>query len=80
MSDDKQILSEEILDKLRYFIEDNDPLRVSRKLRSVFFDYVRFQYTGLPTDFDEILNDVEHTIELMELLSEESKGWRNKLA
>ena len=47
MSEDKNSLSEELLERLRYFIEDIDAMRASRNLRKVFFDYLKFQIIRL---------------------------------
>ncbi len=77
--EDKNALSEEFLDKLRYFMQDNDARRASRNMRTVFFDYLRFQQGNLDTQFDYILNDVEVTIKLLELIADESKQWRDKV-
>lgn len=80
MQGDKTTFSEEFTDKLRYFIQDNDALRAIRNLRAVFFDYLRFSQGNLDTQFDYIVNDVEATIKLLELIAGESKEWRDKLA
>ena len=80
MQGDKKAFSEEFTNKLRYFIQDNDALRASRNARAVFFDCLRFQQGNLDTHFDDILNDVEATIKLLELIAGESKEWRDKLA
>src|SRR4051794_33236526 len=77
--ENKSALSEEFLDKPRYFIQDNDAQRASRNLRAVFFDYLRFQQGNLDTQFDDILNDVEATIKLLELIAGENKEWREKV-
>jgi hypothetical protein len=62
------VISEDLLNKFRLFIRDNDPLRISRNLRKVFFDYLRFQQDCLDNDFDQILSDVETVINLMECI------------
>ena len=80
MTNDKFTLSEDLLDKLRYFIQDHDALRASRNLRRVFFDYMRFQDGLSDTDFDNILTDVEATISLLECIADERKGLQEKLA
>ncbi len=72
-TEDKSELSEGFQDKLRYFIQDNNAQRASRNLRAVFFDYLRFSQGNLDTYFDEILDDVEATIKLLELIAVESK-------
>jgi len=64
-------LPEELLNKLKYYFQDVDPLRASRSLRKVFFDYLRFQDGLRAMDFDTILNDVETAIELLELIADE---------
>ena len=74
MAEDKPfVLNEDILNKVRYFIQDNGGNRVARNLRKMFFDYMRFQQGNLDVDFDEMLDDVENVIQLMELLGEERR-------
>lgn len=80
MTDNKYTLSEDLRDKLRYFIQDNDALRASRNLRRVFFDYLRFQDGLSDTDFDNILTDIEATISLLECIANEHKGLPKKSA
>jgi len=77
MADSAHSLSEDLLDRIKYFIEDNDPLRVSRNLRKVFFDYMKFQKGNLDADFDGILTDVESVIDLLEFIGDETKSWRD---
>jgi hypothetical protein len=79
LQDDKSALSEEFIDKLRYFIQDNDALRVSRNMRKVFFDYLKFQDGMSDKDFDKIITDVEAVFELLDALAGESKEWRDKV-
>lgn len=80
MQEDKGILSENLRDKLRYFIQDNDALRASRNIRRVFFDYLKFQDGMSDTDFDKILIDIEATISLLEFIADESNEWRDKIS
>ncbi len=42
-------------------------------------DYLRFQNAGLDVEFDAILNDIESIIDLLEVIEDESKSWREKL-
>jgi hypothetical protein len=73
MEEEKDIvISEELLDAIRLFIRDNDAVRISRNLRKVFFDYLRFQQDCLDNDFDQRLADVEAVINLMECISEKN--------
>jgi len=72
MSKDKG-LSKELADKMRYFIQDTSPARVSRNLRIVFFDYLRNQQEGLPMEFDQILNDMQNLFELLDVAAKEKK-------
>ena len=77
--DNNPVLSEELLNTIRYLIQDKDLTRMSRNLRLVFFDYLRFQNAGLDVEFDAILNDIESIIDLLEVIEDESKSWREKL-
>jgi len=77
--DNNPVLSEELLNTIRYLIQDKDLTRMSRNLRLVFFDYLRFQNAGLDVEFDAILNDIESIIDLLEVIEDESKSWRDKL-
>jgi hypothetical protein len=67
-------LSEELVERLKFFIEDNDALRVSRNLRKVFFDYLKFQDGMSDKDFDKIITDVEAVFELLDALAVEKNG------
>ena len=58
---------------MRYFIQDHSPERISKHLRIVFLDYLKMQNIGLPTDFDNILNDVEALFDLLDVIAEEKK-------
>ena len=66
-------LSKEFKDRMRYFIQDHSPERISKHLRIVFLDYLKMQNIGLPTDFDNILNDVEALFDLLDVIAEEKK-------
>jgi hypothetical protein len=72
--DAKRALSEELVERLKFFIEDTDALRVSRNLRKVFFDYLKFQDGMSDKDFDKILTDVEAVFELLDALAVEKNG------
>ena len=63
--------SQEFLDGMRYFLQDHSPERIEKNLRLVFFDYLRNQRDGLPTEFDEVLNDMEALFELIETIRTE---------
>lgn len=63
--------SHNLNEKLRYFIENNDPLRASRNLRRVFFDYLKFQNGVADVDFDSIVTDVETILDLLDTLVDE---------
>ena len=65
------IFSKEFLDSIRYFLQDHSPERIDKNLRIVFFDYLRNQHEGLPTEFDEVLNDIEALFSLIELMRSE---------
>lgn len=69
MPEDKNALSEELLERLRYFIEDIDALRASRHLRRVFFDYLKFQDGISDKDFDKILTDIEALLDLLDAIA-----------
>ena len=64
----RQKLTEESIDRIQKFVEDNDLNRMSRNLRKIFFDYLRQQQAGLDIEFNEVLNDVEYIIELLEYI------------
>lgn len=74
MADEKLLISDGLLEKLQFFIEDKDALRVSRHLRKVFFDYLRFQEGLSDKDFDRILMDVEALFELLDVIAVEKNG------
>jgi hypothetical protein len=66
------VISEELLNVFKLFIRDNDAARISRNLRKVFFDYLRFQQDCLDNDFDQRLADVEAVINLMECIGKKN--------
>ena len=79
MADDKSfVFKEDLLNKFRYFIEDNDGNKVARNLRKIFFDYMRFQQCSFDIDFEEMLSDVDSVIDLMELIGDERQSWREQ--
>ena len=79
MPEDKSfVFKEELLNKVRYFIEDNDGNKVARNLRKIFFDYMRFQQCSFDIEFEEMLSDVESVIQLMELIGDERQRWREQ--
>jgi len=51
--------SKEFLNGMRDFLQNHSPERIDKNLRLVFFDYLRNQREGLPTEFDEVLDDME---------------------
>ena len=63
--------SQEFLDGLRFFLQDHSPERIDKNLRLVFFDYLRNQREGLPTEFDEVLDDIEALFILIETMRNE---------
>lgn len=74
MTYDKLCISDTLLERLKFFIEDTDALRVSRNLRKVFFDYLKFQDGMSDKDFDKILTDVEAVFELLDAFAVEKNG------
>ncbi|MBN9485531.1 MAG: hypothetical protein BGO70_03675 [Bacteroidetes bacterium 43-93] len=62
----RQKLTEESIDRIQKFVEDNDLNRMSRNIRRIFFDYLRQQQAGLDIEFNDVLNDVENVIDLLE--------------
>ncbi|PQJ09596.1 hypothetical protein CJD36_016790 [Flavipsychrobacter stenotrophus] len=72
MPNQEMVLSDKLMEKLNSFNKDHDSLRISRSLRKVFFDYLRFQNAGLSTDFDTVIEDVDTLIQLMELFADET--------
>ena len=72
MSKDKG-LSKELADKMRYFIQDCSPARVSTNLRGVFFDYLRNQREGLPMEFDQVIDDMQNLFALLDIAADEKK-------
>ena len=59
---------------LDHFLQDNDPLEVSRTLRYVFFDFLRSQHEGLPVHFYQMLHHIENLFVLLDQLqSDESE-------
>ncbi|WP_276131918.1 hypothetical protein [Polluticoccus soli] len=81
MSDEQKngLFSQELLDKFRYFLHDHSSERMCRNLRKVFFDYMRQQHAGLDVHFDTILDDVEALMDFLDICSDETKDWKNKL-
>jgi hypothetical protein len=73
MSKDKNGLSQELTDKIRYFIQDSTSMRVSKNLRAVLFGYLRNAREGLPVDLDMVLDDMEALFELLDVAAEEKK-------
>ena len=63
--------SQEFLELIRYFLQDHSAERIDKNLRLVFFDYLRNQSEGLPTEFDEVLNDIEALFVLIETMRNE---------
>ncbi|MFA6151028.1 MAG: hypothetical protein WC716_06900 [Chitinophagaceae bacterium] len=63
-------ISDEVLEQFKIFVSDCDTLRISRNLRKVYFDYLKFQQGNIDNNFDEILSDVEHTINFFEAISD----------
>lgn len=76
--DNDPFLSEELLDNIRYYIEDNNLLRVSRHLRKVFFDYMRFHHDNYDAEFEDILYDIENLLEFIDLIADHTGHLRDK--
>lgn len=62
-------VSDEVLEQFKLFVCDCDTLRISRNLRKVFFDYLKFQQGNLDNNFEEILFDMEQAINFFESIS-----------
>jgi hypothetical protein len=69
----KKEISPELQERFQYFVENADTVRIGRHINKIFFDYMRYQTTGLDVDFDYILNDVEKIIELMDTITDHYK-------
>ena len=67
-------LSEKLLEVIKNFGQEKNASRISRNLRKVFFDYLRYQKEGLDVDFDLVIDDVEAAINLVELIADETKS------
>lgn len=74
MSGDELQLSDEAIEQVKNFLVYNDPLRASRNLRRMFFDYLRFQEGLTATHINEMIDDVEVVIELMEVLANDKES------
>ena len=55
------------------FLQDADINRISRSLRKVFFDYLRYSSDALDLDFNEIVTDFERMFDLLDTFSSEVK-------
>ena len=64
-------LSQPLQDGIRYFLQDADVTRMSRSLRKVFFEYLRYTSDGPDLQFNEIVTDVENMFELLDKLGSE---------
>lgn len=50
-------ISEQVLDHFKQFLTVVPPKRLNRNLRKMLIDYLFYNINGLPTDFEEALND-----------------------
>jgi len=66
-------LSQQLQDGVRYFLQDTDINRMSRSLRKIFFEYLRYSSDAPDRDFNEIVTDVENMFELLDTLNSETK-------
>ena len=66
-------LSKELADKMRYFVHNTSPNRISKNIRALLFGYLRNQAEGMPVDLEEILNDLEALFDLLEVAADEKK-------
>ena len=73
MGKDKNGLSQELADKVRYFIQDTSPARVSLNLRAILFGYLRNAREGMPVDLDIVLDDMEALFELLDIITDEKR-------
>jgi hypothetical protein len=55
-----KIPSAEMTNELRYFLQDNDIVRMQRNLRKVFFEFVKQQQAGMDVEFDTVICDIEN--------------------
>jgi hypothetical protein len=75
MADESKLVpSQEFIDQIARFVEVSDPLRASRNLRRVFFDYLRFQEGMTATEFDAIITDIENLMDLLDTIAIETKA------
>lgn len=74
MTDEKNIVSDALMDRFKLFVEDVDALRVCRNLRKVFFDYLKFQDGMSDRDFDKVVSDVEAVFDLLDAVIDEKNG------
>ena len=65
--------SKEFLNGMRDFLQNHSPERIDKNLRLVFFDYMRNQREGLPTEFDEVLDDIEALFMLIDTMKSEER-------
>ncbi len=72
-SDDHSFPSQELLDYLKLFIQDNSIARIQNSLRTVFFDYLRYNHEALQVEFENVLDDIQALLKLTTLIGEESK-------
>lgn len=61
---------EELCQRFRIFLEDNDINRMCRNLRKVLIEYVRNQNAGLDVEFEYVLNDLEAIFDLLDFAIE----------
>jgi len=78
-NNNENIITEELLDNLKIFLQDHSIERVTRNLRRIFLDYLRHQMEFLPAGFEECISDMYDLFELLDVAEDETKDWKREL-
>ncbi len=71
---DEPMLSESLQKMVLEWIGMTPPRRMLRQLRKILISWMLHEQSGFPTDFEEIITDLDGLFELLDAIQEEIDG------
>ncbi len=76
----EQFFTSKLLKEFVSFVETVPPERLNRNIRNIFMDFLSFNKSGFPIDFEDYLLDLERLHHLLDIAEKETRNWNREEA
>jgi hypothetical protein len=78
MSIPEKTISKELYDAFNLFVFHTPTQLLSRNLRTLLMEYLIEHHDFLPPNFHNHIDDLSHLFDLLDRISQETKGWHDE--